>query len=82
VFHISILGSCSFVWGDKPAKSPWRRDWLPRDVYFENRITKPCQLGHRLFGCSAVTATSYVRRLLRWTTLFSTSIAKLYNHFD
>jgi len=35
----------------------------------------------RPFVCSAV-ITSYVRRLLWWTTLFSTPIAKLYNHFD
>jgi len=32
---------------------------------------------YRPFGCSAVIRTSYVRRLLRWTTSFSATIAKL-----
>ena len=49
-------------WGLSPPKPPWRRDWLPTDVYFENCITKPCQLGRRSFGCSPVITTSYIRR--------------------
>jgi len=46
------------------------------------RVIKQCQLKHRPFGCSAVIATSYVWLELRWTTLFSTAIAKLYNCSD
>jgi len=34
VFHILILGICSF----------FGLDWLPTDVYFETCITKPCQV--------------------------------------
>jgi len=62
LFHISHWEVWSFVWGTKSANAPWRLDWLPLDVYFENCITKPCQVGHRPFGCSAVITTSYVRR--------------------
>jgi len=56
--------------------------WLPTDVYFENCISKPCQVGHLPFQCSAVITTSYVRQQFRWSTLFSTAIANLYKHFD
>jgi len=76
------LGKSKLFGGAEPTKPPWRREWLPTDVYFENCIIKPCQLGHRPFGYSAVITTSYVRWLLRWTTLFSTPIAKQYNYFD
>jgi len=46
-------------------KRPWRRECLPADVYFENCFTKPCQVGHRPFECSAMITTSDVRRYLR-----------------
>jgi len=83
VFHISILGTCSFLggWAHQSTRG-YGTGYQATDVYFENCITKPCQLGLRPFGCSAVITTSYIRRLLRWTTLFSTPTAKLYNHFD
>jgi len=29
--------------------APWRQDWLATDVYFKTCITKPRQVGHRLF---------------------------------
>ena len=45
VFHISNLGDFSF-WGLRPPKPPWRGDWFPTYVYFENCITIPCQLWH------------------------------------
>ena len=35
-------------------------DWLPIAVYFENCITKPCEVAHRPFGCSAVITKPYV----------------------
>jgi len=46
MFHISILGDLQLFWGLNPPKPPWGRDCLPTDVYFENCITKPCQLWH------------------------------------
>jgi len=50
--------------GAKPTESPrgYGITRFPPDVYFENCITKPCQVGHTPFGCSAVITTSYVRR--------------------
>jgi len=36
--------------GLRPPKHPWRRDWLPTDVYFEDCITQICQVKHRPFG--------------------------------
>jgi len=62
LFHISHWEAWSFVLGfAKPTKAPWRLDWLPSDVYFENCITKPCQVKHRRFGCSVAITTSYAR---------------------
>jgi len=49
VFHIGR--AWNFVWGAKPTEFP-RGDgitWLTPDVYFENCITKPCQMGHTPF---------------------------------
>jgi len=48
--------------GAKPTKALVATGLLPTDVYFEKCVTKPCQLGLWLFGCSAVITTSYVRR--------------------
>jgi len=31
-------------WGAKPL---WLQHWWAADVYFENCIIKPCQVGHR-----------------------------------
>jgi len=48
VFLISIWGLEGFFGWAKPTKVPlWQRDWLPTDIYFENCITKPWQVGHR-----------------------------------
>ena len=42
MFHSSISGAWKIVWwGLSPL---WRRDWLTRDIYFKNCITKPCQI--------------------------------------
>jgi len=60
---LHIRRTWSFVWGLSPQIA--RVDgtaWLPTEVYFENCITKPCQVGHTPFGCPAVITTSYVRR--------------------
>jgi len=65
VSHCQGLEFC--LRGAEPTKSP-RGDgttWSPTDVYFGNCITKPCQVGHTSFGCSAVITTSYVRLQLR-----------------
>ena len=45
VFHSSIWGAWKFVWwGLSPPNPLWRQNWLPRDIYFKNCITKPCQI--------------------------------------
>jgi len=80
IYSVSYFnfGVCSFLGGLSPPKPPWRRDWLPTDVYFENWYYQTMlPVTHRPFGCSAVIRTSYVRRLLQCTTLFSAAIAKL-----
>jgi len=30
--------------GAKPSKALWRRNWLLRDIYIKNSITKSCQI--------------------------------------
>jgi len=82
MFHISQWGGLELCFGElSPPNPPWRLNWLQTDVYFEKCITKPCQVVHRPFGCSAVITTCYIRLQLRWITLFSTAIAKLCNCF-
>jgi len=44
IYSASYFKNWRFVWGTKP---PWRQDWWATDVYFENCVTKPCQVGHR-----------------------------------
>jgi len=75
--YFNFGGFVAFL-GVKPTKAPVptglvtnRR--LFRKLYYQ---TMPA-VTIRPFGCSAVIRTSYVRRFLRWTTLFSAAIAKL-----
>jgi len=63
--------------GTEATKTPLAMGLVTNRRLFRNCITKPCQLAHRPFGCSAVITMSYIRRLLRWTFLFSAAIAKL-----
>jgi len=62
VSYSNFRGLVAFFRGLSPPKPSWRREWLPTDVYFKNCVTKPCQLGLRRFGCSAVITTSHFRR--------------------
>jgi len=61
----------------------WRRDWLPTDVYFENCITKPCQVGHRPWMLSSDynVLRSTVIAMISFIQCSQPATAK-YNHFD
>jgi len=74
MFHIALFGDLEFfLGGPKPTKAPCGDGTGHQQTSISKtvRVTKPCQLGHRPSVCSAVITTSYVLKLLRWTTLFS-----------
>ena len=39
MFHVSIWGVWSFVWGAKPTKAPpWRRDWAHPQIFYLSKM--------------------------------------------
>ena len=64
-FIFQFWGTYSFFGGAKPTKTPVATGLVTNRCLIQNCITKPYQLAHRPFRCSAVMTTTYVRRLLR-----------------
>jgi len=80
IYCVSYFNFGGFVafWGGKPTSAAAATGLVTNRRVFRKPYyqTMPA-VTNRPFGCSAVIITSYVRRLLRWTALFSAAIANL-----